>query len=171
MKFLATLPFPSRAEATLLPALLGVLLVLMAGLQFALPSQVELPQTTARTVAQRLPERIVARTLPDGVIISRALFTPARGGGAKLAGAGPLDGATPVGAVRGRGFARAILSQADGKTVSLNIGQSYHGWRLAGLTQGSAIFTRDGKRLVIPFSAGSAMQSGSYYQPRQVEER
>lgn len=171
MKFLATLPFPNRADATLLPTWLAALLVLMAALQFALPSGVEFSQGPARVVAQRLPERIVARHVPDGVIISRALFTPARGGGVKQAGAGPLDGATPVGGVRGKGFARAIIQQASGAVVSLNIGQSYHGWRLTGLTRGSAIFIRDGKRLAIPFSAGGAVQSDSYYQPRQVEER
>ena len=171
MKFLATLPFPSRAEATLLPALLSVLLVLLAGLQFALPSEVELPQTATRAVAPRLPDHFVTRHVPDSVIISQALFTPTRGGGAKQAGAGPLDGATPVGAVRGRGFARAIIQQASGETVTLNIGQSYHGWRLAGLTQGNATFLRDGKRLAIPFARGGAMQPNNYYQSRQVEER
>ena len=154
MKPLATLPWPARADGNWLPALLALVLVLMAALQFALPADVVLPDAPGRTVANRLPERIAFRAVPDDVILRRALFAPGSGGAGKgVAGAGPLDGATPVGVVRGRGFARAVLQQADGSAVSLPVGAAYHSWRLTGIATNSATFLRDGRKLVLPLTS------------------
>ena len=171
MKPLATLSWPARADGTRLPALLALVLVLMAALQFALPTDVVLPDAPGRTVANRLPERIAFRAIPDDVILRRALFAPGSGGAGKgIAATGPLDGATPVGVVRGRGFARAILQQADGSAVSLPVGAAYHSWRLTGIAKDSATFFRDGKKLVLPLSSDPPT-STKFNSTQQADER
>ena len=157
MKFQARFPRPSRDSRTLLPALLSAVLALMVALQFALPAEVELPPRIGQTVPARITASEVARVVSNPVILRNALFTPGRGGGGigNVATAGPLDGAVVVGTVRGRGFARALLQQSDGSSVAVPLGGGYRGWRLAGLNRDSAIFTRDGERVAMPFTNGS----------------
>lgn len=156
-----------------MPALLCGVLVLMLALQFALPADDELPAEVRRVVPARASQNGISRVVPDPVIVSNPLFSPGRGGGggANVAAAtGPLDGATFAGIIRGRGFARAVLQQNDGSPVSVAVGGSYRGWRLVSLTAASAIFSRDGERVVLGFTTGRTLPNEGGFQPRRTNE-
>lgn len=173
MKRLALPPRPSRDNGALMPALLCGVLVLMFALQFALPTDNELPTEVRRVVPARLAQNGVNRVVPDPVILKSALFSPSRGGGggASVAAAvGPLDGAAVVGMVRGRGFARAVLQESDGGAVSVPVGGSYRGWRLVSLSQGNAVFNKDGERIALSFTSGRNLPNESGFQPRRTNE-
>jgi hypothetical protein len=154
-----------------MPALLCSVLVLMLALQFALPTGDELPIEVRRVVPAKLAQSGVNRVVPDPIILRSALFSPGRGGsGANVAAAGPLDGATVVGMVRGRGFARAVLQQGDGSAVSVPVGGSYRGWRLVSLALGSAVFSKEGERVAMAFTSGRILPNESGFQPRRTNE-
>ena len=171
MKPRVTLSLPNRDNATLFPALLALLLVLMAALQWALPAEVVLPDAAGRAVAPQMAERSIMRTFPDDVILRRALFAPGRGVTGKSAeDSGPLDGATPVGIVRGKGFARVILQQADGSAVTLSLGSAYHGWALTRISQDSAIYKRNGKTLMLPLGSRASLPK-QFRSIEKIDER
>lgn len=173
MKLPALPPRPSRADQTLLPALLAAVLVLMVALQFALPVEDELPAAMRRVVPARLAQTGVNRVVPDPVILRSALFSPSRaagGGGANVAASGPLDGAIVVGMVRGRGFARAVVQEPGGGAVSVPVGGRYRGWRLVALGASNAVFSRDGKREVMSFTTGQVLPNNNDFQPRRTNE-
>jgi hypothetical protein len=169
LKFQAPLSRPSRADRTLLPAVLSALLALMVALQFALPAANPLLSEAGRLVQPRLAAQVAGIAVADPVILQRALFAPGRGGG-KAAGVGPLDGAAFVGIVRGRGFARAVLQRPDGQAASIPVGGGYRGWRLVALGQERAVFIRDGVRYAAPIARGViAVDTG--VGTRQVDEQ
>jgi hypothetical protein len=173
LKLPALPPRPSRADQTLLPALLAAVLVLMVALQFAMPVDKEMPAAVRRVVPARLAQTPLSLVVPDPVILRSALFSPsraARGGGANVAASGPLDGAIVVGMVRGRGFARAVVQERDGNAVSVPVGGRYRGWRLVALTSGNAVFSQDGKRVVMSFTTGQVLPSNEGFQPRRTNE-
>jgi hypothetical protein len=155
-----------------MPALLCGVLVLMFALQFALPVDDELPIDVRRVVPARFTQSEVARVVPDPVVLDKAIFSPARGGGSgsNIAATGPLDGATFVGVVRGRGFARAVLQQSDGSPISVPLGGSYRGWRLISLVASDAIFSKDGERATLSFTSGRTLPNESGFQPRRTNE-
>jgi hypothetical protein len=154
-----------------MPALLCGVLVLMIALQFALPTDTELPTEVRRVVPARLAQNSVGRVVPDPIILGSALFSPARGGGGgNVAAIGPLDGAVVVGMVRGRGFARAVLQESDGGAVSVPVGGSYRGWRLVSLSQGNAVFNKEGERVALTFTSGRILPNESGFQPRRTNE-
>jgi hypothetical protein len=146
-------------------------LVLMFALQFALPVGDELPAEVRRVVPARLAQSEVGRVVPDPIILRSALFSPARGGGGgNVAAVGPLDGAVVVGMVRGRGFARAVLQETNGTAVSVPLGGNYRGWRLAALSGGNAVFTKEGERVALAFTSGQILPNDNGFQPRRTNE-
>jgi hypothetical protein len=155
-----------------MPALLCGVLVLMLALQFALPGDSELPPEVRRVVPARLAQTQVGLVVPDPVILSSALFSPSRGGGSGsvAAAVGPLDGAVVVGMVRGRGFARAVLQESDGGAVSVPVGGRYRGWRLMALSQGNAVFSKEGERIALAFTSGANVPNQGGFQPRRTNE-
>ena len=175
MKFPALPLRPNRDNGAILPALLSGVLVLMIALQFALPVDDDIPADVRRVVPSQVGENAIGRVVPDPIILRSALFSPSRGGaGVSASGAaasGPLDGAVPVGMVRGRGFARAVLQQSDGSAVSVPMGGRYHGWTLIGLNAQSATFSREGERIVTAFTNGPNLPNSNGFQQRRTEEQ
>lgn len=172
MKYQARLPRPSRAEGTLLPAVLGASLALMAALQFALPVDDELPVSTTATVRRPVASFETARAVADPIILANALFSPERigkGGGVKSE-TGPMDGARVVGSVQTRGFAHALLQTIDGRAVTVAVGGRYRGWQLIGLNPTNAIFRRSGVTLPMPFAVGAVVQNDNYDNKRAEEQ-
>ncbi len=156
-----------------MPALLCGVLVLMIALQFALPVGDELPAEVRRVVPSRAAQVQTSLVVPDPIILRNALFSPGRAGGAggaNVAAIGPLDGAAPVGMVRGRGFARAVLQQSDGSAVSIPVGGRYRGWTLVRLTASDATFTREGERVVLSFTDRPNLPNSNGFQPRRADE-
>jgi hypothetical protein len=169
LKFPAPLPRPNRADRTLLPALLAVLLLFMVVLQFAFPAQNESVIAPTRLVLPKLEALEPSLALADPIILRNALFAPGRGGG-KSTGTGPLDGAAFVGIVRGRGFARAVLQPGEGQAVSVPVGGAYRGWKLVSLNGSDALFMRDGIRHTATIVRG-AIENSPNLQPQLANEQ
>jgi hypothetical protein len=169
LKYQAPLPRPSRADGTALPALLAAVLAAMVALQFVLPQEESRSAVPHRSVVRRTVTGGPSLSIADPILLRDALFAPARGRG-KSAGAGPLDGAVFVGVVRGRGFARAVLQEADGGAASVSLGGKYHGWKLVSLDDANAVFIRDGIRHSAPIARG-AIASAPSFQPRLPYEQ
>lgn len=149
---------PSRADQTLLPAALTVVLTVLLIFQLFAPpggvaSATALPGAVGRAIAPTLDAQAIDYRVADPLILSDALFDPARAG--SLGGSavvGPIGGALPVGIIRSQGVARVVMQQSDGKPLSLRIGQTYRGWRLAGIGEDTIAFFRDGRTLRLPIS-------------------
>jgi len=158
---------PSRAEQTLLPASLCTALVALLIFQLFTPpgealSAALLTGTVVQPVAPPLNPQPIDYRVADPLILTDALFDPARAGGlGDNAVAGPIGGALPVGIIRNQGIARVVMQQADGKPLSLRIGQAYRGWRLAGIGEDQIAFYRDGRTLRLPISGSPQDAAGS----------
>ena len=153
LKFQAPLPLPNRADGSVLPAILAVVLAALVVAQFMIADVAEQSLVPGRVVVPNTGEQGVSVSVADPAIIRNALFAPARGAGIS-AGTGPLDGAIFAGVVKGRGFARAVLQQANGEAVSIPVNGSFHGWKLAALNNENATFVRDGIRYIAPIGRG-----------------
>ncbi len=169
LRFPAPLPRPNRADRTLLPALLAVLLLFMIALQFVFPAQTESVIAPARLVLPKQDAIGPSLALADPVILRNALFAPGRGGG-KSTGTGPLDGAAFVGVVRGSGFARAVLQPGEGQAVSVPVGGVYRGWKLVSLNGSNALFSRDGIRHTATIARG-VIENSLNLQPQLASEQ
>jgi hypothetical protein len=173
LKYQAPLPRPSRAEGTALPALLTVVLVAMLVLQFILPDEDALVDPPRRTIMPRPSSDGVSIAIADPVLFSASLFAPSRGRGKmadKVAGKGPLDGATFVGVVRGQGFARAVLQEPGGGSASVALGSRYRGWRLVSLTNATAIFSRNGIRHIASINGRTIAEDPRFAQRPSNEQ-
>jgi hypothetical protein len=147
------LPRPSRADRTLLPALLAALLLALLVLQFAMPATVALPDV-APAAAPPLPARRVPVVTADPVLLDRALFARSRNAttGAAAGTGAALGGANAVGYAATRGMIRLFLQEPDGTLRTLAPGNVYQGWRLMGVSPRSARFERDGQRIELPLA-------------------
>ena len=169
LKFQAPLPLPNRADGSVLPAILAVVLAALVAAQFMIGDVAEQPLVPGRTIVPKIGEQGVTVSVADPVIIRNALFAPARGAGIS-AGTGPLDGAVFAGVIKGRGFARAVLQEASGEAVSVPVNGSFHGWRLIALNNENATFVRDGIRYVAPIGRGVIAADTDFQSLRDIEE-
>lgn len=160
--FRSALPaLPSRADGTLLPALLAAVLAVAALLQFALTDGVALPPTGP--VGVGAPVSPVADPVPRGIpgaVLARPLFAPSAtsggggGGAADAAPADPLGGAQIAGSI-GVGRTRvAIVTLPGGRLRRVGIGGVIAGWRLVALTDEGAVLARGRERLRRGFASG-----------------
>ncbi len=141
-----TLPLPRRADRTRLPAALAGGLVLLVGIQLALPADVELPDAGVVPRLRLRPVEVPA-VVSDPVILGRALFAPGRRNDPLAAGpdstaALPLGGALAVGVVRSRAGVRVFLQAPDGKVVAVSPGGGYQGWQLVRIAPDAVTFAR-----------------------------
>ncbi len=170
LKPLAHIIFPTRVNGALLPALLCAVLVGMAGLQFGFPQDDDLTSAPGRVIARQLPERETYRAVADPQILRDALFSPARAGKASDDKSDPLGGAKAVGIVRGKGFVRVVMQDANGNSTSINVGRRYLGWTLARISGESVTFSRGQERHEL--RVGNQTASFQSYNPReQTDER
>lgn len=164
LKRLSPISLPRPDDGTLLPAALAALLVLAIALQLVWTGEPDLPPERVGRIVQPQQTVMIARTGVSPIILERPLFSPTRGGTAPTAsadGAPPsvLGGAIVAGSVtRGRAR-RAFLRLADGSVRGLAIGQTFDGWRLAGLTDDGARFARGRKTMTIAFGASAPVAS------------
>ncbi len=145
---------PTRADGTLLPAILALLLALLAAFQLVAGDDDPLPESYGRVVMPVVQARPMTMVAVDPAIARASIFTPVRneahaGGQASL---GPLGDATPVGVVRDRRVTRVILQCADGRVLTLPLGGAYHGWRVAAVASDGVRFVGEGGSVVIPLA-------------------
>lgn len=150
-------PSPRRADQTRLPALLAVLLLVLLGVQLALPPQIDLPEVGVGRPFRLAPISVTPLGA-DPEITARTLFSPSRRpDGAVAAGdkTAPLGGARPVGAVSVRGRARVFMQDPDGKVRGIELGDSIAGWRLAQVSGGQLLFVRGPESITLPIGASA----------------
>lgn len=159
LRFRPALPArPSRADGTLLPAMLAGVLLLVLLTQFVLTDTVPLPEggpVGAGALMPRLSDP-AARGVPAAVL-SRPIFAPSdtvADGSEGEASGDPLGGAAVVGSI-GIGRARVAMVTEAGRIRRVGIGGSIAGWRLAAITPDGVVLTRGGERLERPFAAGT----------------
>lgn len=170
LKPLVPIAFPSRNNGALLPALLSAALALMAGLQFAVPNDVDLTSKPGRVIARQLPERQPYRVVADPIILTDTLFSPKRVGKTSDVVSAPLGGAKAVGIVRGRGFRRVVMQDANGKPISISLGNLYQGWKLTHIGDEGVTFSRNQKRLQMRLGDGP-VGTQAFQPSQQTDER
>jgi hypothetical protein len=158
-KFQFPLSLPRREDGSLAPSLLVLLLLMIAGLQFILTSQPELPQ--AATPAETLPRASIPAAgifVAPEAILARNLFAPARNG-ADDAAVGTLGGAVVAGTVKVRGARYAVVVMPGGAVSRVYPGGTVNGWKLASLGADQARFVRGSEILRLPYGGKAAVPS------------
>jgi hypothetical protein len=135
--------------------LLAPLLVVLAAVQLALPSRVELPPVAgiARVTGGAMPPD-PPPVLPSGALATQSLFAPTGAAtGAATAPPDPLNGAVIAGVVQ-RGSQRLALVQGPGAALHyVAPGGTVAGWRLIALGPASALLRRGHDHLDLAYGA------------------
>ncbi|WP_375287651.1 hypothetical protein [Sphingomonas sp.] len=159
LRFRPALPArPSRADGTLLPAMLAGVLLLVLLTQFVLTDTVPLPEGGPIGAGALMPR--LSDPSPRGVpaaVLGRPIFAPTDDvvseDGDEAGESNVLGGAAIVGSI-GVGRARVAVVTEGGRIRRVGVGGSIAGWRLAAITQEGVVLTRGGERLERPFTAG-----------------
>lgn len=146
---------PSRADGTLLPALLALVLLLLAVFQLATGAEAPPPESYGRVIVPVVRNRADAVVAVDPSTVRPSIFTPVRGAGGvdqPPASLGPLGDAAPVGITRARGVTRVILQRNDGQIIRLPIGGRYGDFRLTAVTSDAVRFSGPDGSVRIPLA-------------------
>lgn len=157
MKFRFPSSLPSRADGTLLPALLsGALAVaLLAQLTWTarepdLPAALHVSAPSARA---EVP--VISPVVASSEIFRRPLFAPRQS--ASVAADGPpppmLGGAVVAGTVSVRGRTFAVVRRPNGTSFNMAVGGRLYGWTLAALRDEGAIFVKGAARQTMAYGA------------------
>lgn len=144
---------PTRANGALLPAVCAGTLAVLAGLQFALTANPELPEPGWSGGGTRGAMPLIAgRAVPEA-LLRGSIFAPTRTLQAKGpdGAPSPLQGASVAGAVSIRGRGYAVIQRANGQVVRLPVGGRFAGMRLVALSPEGALFQSGGARSRIPY--------------------
>lgn len=159
MRFRFPLSWPSRADGTLLPAVLaGLLVVGLVGQCVATGGTPDLPPVMAVGAARtRLRVPTVVPVSVARVIVDRPLFAPRQSVTSAADGNPPsiLGGASVAGTMAIRGRTYAVVRRPDGTSANLSVGATLGGWRLVALGQQGATFVKGGDRRVVAYGASA----------------
>lgn len=164
---------PNRDEGTLLPALLALVLALLAVFQLVTGADALPPDSYGRVIVPMVRSRDNAIAAPHPEITRAAIFTPVRatgGGDQPPASLGPLGDAIPVGITRSGGQTRVIIQRTDGRILRLALGARYRDWRLIGVASDAVRFTGPGGSVRIPL-ADRPIPPGQYVPPQPDTRR
>lgn len=143
----------SRRSPELLPALATVLLLIAAGLQIAMPSQVALPEDSPlapRRAAE--PAAPSARNYP--AVLARPIFAPDRAPVLLQAQtAGTLNGYEVLGTAVAGNVSAALVRDATGRVFRVKPDAILQGWRVVSIDRVQLVFDRDGERRSLPVRA------------------
>lgn len=170
MKLQFPLAIPTRANGALVPALCAAMLALLAALQFALTSDIELPeQGWSGGAARAEMPQIAGRSTPP-ILRTASIFSPTRTaqGEGTTGAALQLGGAAVAGTITVRGRSYAVVQRPDGQLIRLPVGGRLGGMQLIALLPEGAVFMAEGKRVQIAF--GSAMLSTPATPAADIEE-
>lgn len=158
LKLQFPLPLPTRANRAAMPALCTAVLTVLAALQLALTSAVELPAQgwSGGGVRSALPA--IGHVGIDPLLMRSAIFSPTRTAAAPNGDGSSalLGGARVVGAITVSGRALAIVQHADGSVIRLPLGASLSGMRLVALGRDGATFATATGRLLVAFGSAPA---------------
>ena len=140
------------------------MLVVTLVVQLARPEPMPADRSTAH-VARFAPAPPIAATRDYPQILSRPLFTPARGavGGARAdqAASTTLSDYTLVGVTIVQGRGSAILRGPAGEVVNLRTGEALLGWRVAQIGQGGIVLQQGDVRRAVSVAASAAPKPGA----------
>lgn len=160
-KFQFPFSWPRRDEGSMFPALLVLLLALMAVIQSMLSSQPEqLPLELPPGAVARAPMHEAKYASAPDSILARNLFAPARIGSA-AAVESPLGGAIVAGTVKVANGRFAIVVMPGGVTRRVTTGATINGWRLVSLGTDQAFFVRAKERLSVAYGGQAAAASAT----------
>jgi len=112
-----------------------------------------------------VPAPPIAATRDYPQILSRPLFTPARGAaggaGADQAASTTLGDYTLVGVTIVKGRGEAILRGPAGEVVNLHFGEALLGWRVAQIGQGGIVLQQGAVRRAVPVAGSAAPKPGA----------
>jgi hypothetical protein len=134
--------------------MLAMLLVAAIGVQLVTTGAPELPDEGVGRVKAAGNSLAIPRASAPPSILAKPLFSPTRAQGSgpgAVSGSGPLGGASPVGMMQRGRAARLFLKLPDGSILRMAIGGSYHGWRLAAVTEEGAIFAQGKQKTLVKF--------------------
>jgi len=139
-----------------------MVLLFLVGLQFALPSETELPLVAPAHAAvqhEAAPAPHFYR-----YVMAHPIFAPDRAPPpAESEDAGNLSGVEVLGtAIAGKTAAAALLRDSDGTFQRIKIGGEIEGWKLVSIAPKELIFDRNGERrsLVVDMTKLRAVKPG-----------
>lgn len=159
-------PRPSRADASLLPAILAAWLALMALAQAAMTGPVALPPMLSVAAGGRSafladpPGGGVPARLRDRPLFAPSAVTAGTGGSDGAAAPDPLGGYVFAGSIRVGRAVRAIVQTPDGAIRRVAPGARVAGWRLLAVGAEGVVLARGAERLRLGYGAGRAAGSG-----------
>lgn len=147
-----------------MPLSIGVLLVVTLVVQLARPERLAMDRGAAHPMGFA-PTSAIATTPDFPRILSRPLFTPARGAaggtGADQAASTSLGDYSLVGVTIVKGQGSAILRGPAGQVVNLRAGEALLGWRVARIGQGGIVLQQGDVRRAVPVGASAAPKPGA----------
>ncbi len=134
-------------DRLLVPILANVVLLVIMGVQWMLPSAGPTPDSAG--LAARRPRATQIPPLPEYAAILRApIFAPDRRPGEAAASnatvGGSLSGYAALGAVTGPSVAAVVISGPGTGPRTVRRGEVVEGWRLVAVDRAKAVFQRNG---------------------------
>ena len=156
MKSRYVLPRPNRADGTAVPAACAGVLVMLAGLQFALIGNAPLPEASVIGGGVRVDmPQIAGQALPEG-LAGTSIFSPERTQAATSAAtAAPLGGYSIAGTVRVGRRTLAVVQAPTGAILRQPVGAMIAGWRVRALGPDGALLQRGSERMTVAYGAAA----------------
>lgn len=150
----------SKRNPEVFPALAVVILLMAAGLQIAIPSSADLPQSTA-PAARPAPEPVDPGVREYPAILQRPIFAPDRAPVLLQAQAsGNLSGYEVLGTAIAGPVSAALIRDTTGRIIRVKPDAILQGWRLVSIDRTQLLFDRDGERRALTVSATAPVRQG-----------
>lgn len=135
----------SRRSPELVPALAAIVLLLAAGVQFAMPATLDLPNVP-RTKPASVQDAASVAPQAYQAVLAHPIFAPDRAPPpAEAASAGNLNGVEVLGtAIAGNRMA-ALVRESDGTFARVKVGDEIEGWKLLSIAPQELVFDRNGE--------------------------
>jgi hypothetical protein len=145
----------SRRSPELIPAVVTVALLMLVGVQMAIPSTVDLPQEAAVTPRQSAAALApTAREYP--IVLAKPIFAPDRAPVVLQAQtAGNLSGFEVLGTAIAGTISAALVRDATGRIIRVKPDAILQGWRVVSIDRAQLIFDRDGERRSLAVTAAA----------------
>jgi hypothetical protein len=154
----------SRRNPELAPAAAAALLLILAGLQLAIPFGASLPERPRAPAAPpRLEDPIRPAPATYAAIMAHPIFAPDRlPPPAEAESSGNLSGYEVLGtAIRGNVAAAALLRNSAGQISRAKIGEVVDGWKLVSIAPQELVFDRNGERRSLTVNITAPARTGA----------
>ncbi len=138
----------------------SIALLLVAGLQLALPSGASLPEIVRQAPpAAKAVEPVRTAITAYNAIMAHPIFAPDRAPPPAEADAeGNLSGVEVLGTAIAGKISAALVRDADGDFNRIKIGEEIDGWKLVSIEPTALVFDRNGERRSLAISATAPMR-------------